>query len=227
MYIVYKHINKIKGKVYIGQTVLNVERRWRNSKGYKTGVFKKAIEKQGWNNFEHIIVRDKLSKEEANLLEISLIRKYKELGICYNITDGGEGACGYKHTEESKKKISNRSKGKKIPEYIKILVSERFKGVALTEEHKLKISNTLKKNNAGKIHFNKGRKHSEEYREKCRARSLGENNPNWGNGEKIKGEKNPMYGKKHSEETRRKMREKAKTKVFNCKCKSCFKNSIL
>lgn len=144
MYIVYKHINKINGKVYIGQTALNVERRWRNGKGYKTGVFKKAIEKYGWDNFEHIIVRDKLSKEEANLLEVSLIRKYKELGICYNITDGGEGACGYKHTEESKKKISNRSKGKKIPEYIKILVSERFKGVALTEEHKLKISIALR-----------------------------------------------------------------------------------
>lgn len=144
MYIVYKHINKINGKVYIGQTALNVERRWRNGKGYKTGVFKKAIEKYGWNNFEHIIVRDKLSKEEANLLEVSLIRKYKELGICYNITDGGEGAYGYKHTEESKKKISNRSKGKKIPEYIKILVSERFKGVALTEEHKLKISIALR-----------------------------------------------------------------------------------
>ena len=134
----------MKGKVYIGQTALNVERRWRNGKGYKTGVFKKAIEKYGWNNFEHIIVKDKLSKEEANLLDVSLIRKYKELGICYNITDGGEGACGYKHTEESKKKISNRSKGKKIPEYIKILVSERFKGVALTEEHKLKISIALR-----------------------------------------------------------------------------------
>ena len=144
MYIVYKHINKINGKVYIGQTALNVERRWRNGKGYKTGVFKKAIEKYGWDNFEHIIVRDKLSKEEANLLEVSLIRKYKELGICYNITDGGEGACGYKHTEESKKKISNRSKGKKIPEYIRILVSKRFKGVALTEEHKLKISIALR-----------------------------------------------------------------------------------
>lgn len=30
-----------------------------------------------------------------------------------------------------------------------------------------------------------------------------------------------MYGKKHSEETRRKMSERAKNKVFNCKCKSC------
>lgn len=41
MYTVYKHINKINGKVYIGQTALNIERRWRKGKGYKTGVFKK------------------------------------------------------------------------------------------------------------------------------------------------------------------------------------------
>lgn len=114
---------------------------------------------------------------------------------------------GRNHTEESRRKMSEAQKGR-----------------SLSEEHKLKISNTLKKNNEGKIHFNKGRKHSEEYREKCRERSLGEKNPNWGNGEKIKGEKNPMYGKKHSEETRRKMRERAKTKVFNCKCKSCGEN---
>ncbi len=144
MYTVYKHINKINGKVYIGQTALNVERRWRKGKGYKIGIFKKAIEKYGWDNFEHIIIKDGLSKEEANLLEVSLIKKYKELGICYNITDGGEGACGYRHTEESKKKMSDRGKGKKIPEHVKILVSERFRGIAFTEEHKLKISIALR-----------------------------------------------------------------------------------
>lgn len=144
MYTVYKHINKINGKVYVGQTALSVKRRWRKGKGYKIGIFKKAIEKYGWDNFEHIIIKDGLSKEEANLLEISLIKKYKELGICYNITDGGEGACGYRHTEESKKKMSDRGKGKKIPEHVKILISERFKGITFTKEHKLKISIALR-----------------------------------------------------------------------------------
>ena len=36
---------------------------------------------------------------------------------------------------------------------------------------------------------------------------VGEKNPNYGNGDKIKGKKNPMYGKHHSIETRKKLSE--------------------
>lgn len=144
MYTVYKHVNKLNGKVYVGQTALTVERRWRNGKGYKIGIFRKAIKKYGWDNFEHIIIKEGLTKEEANLLETSLIKKYKELGLSYNITDGGEGALGYRHTEETKRKMSIKGKGKKTPEHVKVLVSTRFKGIQLTEEHKLKISIALK-----------------------------------------------------------------------------------
>lgn len=144
MYTVYKHINKLNGKVYIGQTALTVERRWRNGKGYKIGIFRKAIEKYGWDNFEHIIIKEGLTKEEANLLESSLIKEYKELGMSYNITDGGEGALGYKHTEETRKKMSLRNRGKKVPEHVKVMVSARFKDIPLTDEHKIKISIALK-----------------------------------------------------------------------------------
>lgn len=144
MYTVYKHINKLNGKVYIGQTALTVERRWRNGKGYKIGIFRKAIEKYGWDNFEHIIIKEGLTKEEANLLESSLIKEYKELGMSYNITDGGEGALGYKHTEETRKKMSLRNRGKRVPEHVKVMVSARFKDIPLTDEHKIKISIALK-----------------------------------------------------------------------------------
>lgn len=144
MYTVYKHVNKINGKVYIGQTALDVNIRWKNGKGYKNGIFKNAIKKYGWDNFEHVIIKEGLTKEEANLLETSLIKEYKELGISYNITDGGEGALGYKHTDETKKKMSLRNRGKKIPEHVKIMVSTRFKGIPFSEEHKLKISIALK-----------------------------------------------------------------------------------
>jgi hypothetical protein len=43
----------------------------------------------------------------------------------------------------------------------------------------------------------------------------GENNPNYGNGKKIKGENNPMFGRKQTEEARAKISEKAKRKI-NC-----------
>ncbi len=126
-----------------------------------------------------------------------------------------------KAKERLKMSENNPMYGKNHTEEARIKMSEAKKGKTLSEEHKNKVSEALKEKYKYEIHFNKGRKHSEEYSKKCRERSLGERNPNWGNGEKIKGEKNPMYGKKHSEETRRKMRERAKSKVFNCKCKIC------
>ena len=52
MYTVYKHINKLNGKVYVGQTSLGVNDRWKNGKGYKNGIFRNAIKKYGWDNFE-------------------------------------------------------------------------------------------------------------------------------------------------------------------------------
>lgn len=55
---------------------------------------------------------------------------------------------------------------------------------------------------------------SEDYRKKqyennpvLRGEMTGENNPMYGQGDKIRGEKNGMYGKKHTEETLSKMRK--------------------
>ena len=58
-YKVYIHINTTNGKRYYGITCQEVEKRWKNGKGYyKNKYFTKAINKYGWDNFEHI-VKDK------------------------------------------------------------------------------------------------------------------------------------------------------------------------
>lgn len=102
---------------------------------------------------------------------------------------------GRNHSEEVKRKLSEHHKGKTIP-----------------LEVRRKISNTIKEKYKDTPHFNLGRKHSEETRKLLSLTRKGEKNPNWRNGDKIKGERNPMYGKKHSEEARRKMSERAKNR---------------
>lgn len=142
-FIVYMHKNIINNKKYIGITCQKPQERWRGGKGYKTGFFKKAIDKYGWENFEHIILYENLTKENACKKEISLIRKYKTMDpkYGYNLCEGGIATIGYHHTEESRQKMSNSRKGmyigEKNPMYHKHPI---WYGRHLTEEHKRKIS---------------------------------------------------------------------------------------
>ena len=73
-YKIYVHINKINGKIYIGQTGQeNVKDRWDSGWGYKQCVaFNNAINKYGWNNFQHIVLIDRLTLEMANIIEEEL-----------------------------------------------------------------------------------------------------------------------------------------------------------
>lgn len=93
-YCVYWHKNKINGKLYIGMSG-NVKMRWQaNGVHYNTcRLFYRAISKYGWDSFEHTIIKDGLTKKEAQDLEIELIAKYKTQNpkFGYNLTSGGEG----------------------------------------------------------------------------------------------------------------------------------------
>ena len=105
-YIVYMHKNKINGKIYIGQTK-NLKDRWsRQGERYKgCSHFYAAIQKYGWDNFEHIILEKNISEKDIEKKEQYWISFYhsndKEKG--YNLTEGGETG---KLSEETKKKMS-------------------------------------------------------------------------------------------------------------------------
>lgn len=89
-YYLYCHTNKINGKKYIGISVQKPNRRWRNGKGYKRCFkFQKAIDKYGWENFEHEILLTQLTSEEANQKEQEYIQKYNTINNGYNILIGG------------------------------------------------------------------------------------------------------------------------------------------
>ena len=94
MYIIYCHINKINGKVYVGLTSKEqVEDRWRkDGKGYQSSShFWKAIQKYGWDNFEHLILETNLTKEQANQKEKYYIELYQSTNpnFGYNLREGG------------------------------------------------------------------------------------------------------------------------------------------
>lgn len=87
---VYIHISP-SNKYYVGITKLKPHERWGlHGQMYKKQFFYNAIEKYGWENFEHEIIAEHLTKDEACKMEIALIKaldSYGEHG--YNCDPGG------------------------------------------------------------------------------------------------------------------------------------------
>ncbi len=115
---VYEHISP-SGKVYVGITCQKPTKRWKCGAGYvrtdgHQKKFANAILKYGWDNIEHKIVATGLTKDEACVIEQTLISKYKRLKRSYNITDGGDGGLGTKHSDETKKRLRELKLGKKL-----------------------------------------------------------------------------------------------------------------
>lgn len=105
---VYIHKNKINNKAYIGITSNDVKKRWKNGNGYKNNKhFHASIQKYGWDNFEHIIWQDNLSKNKAQEMEILLIALFDTTNPNngYNSSTGGEGSNGVKRSKETKEKL--------------------------------------------------------------------------------------------------------------------------
>ena len=71
-YTVYMHTSP-SGKRYIGITRQNPpEKRWRNGNAYKGSKhFYRAIQKYGFENFEHEILFTELTKEEIDKLKMN------------------------------------------------------------------------------------------------------------------------------------------------------------
>ena len=163
------HINKINNKKYIGLSKDPFKRWGKDGSGYKNNkqvLFSRAIKKYGWDNFDHIVLYENLTKEQACDLEIELIKEYNTQNpdYGYNIQPGGQlGNFGVVFSEESRKKMSEARKGRKLSEEQKKLISERLKGhkpakfseefiqkqrernlgKIMSEETKQKISKTL------------------------------------------------------------------------------------
>lgn len=124
-YSVYVHRNKANGKLYVGVTKQNAEKRFQNGYGYKysNSAFWKEIKEYGWNGFEHIILVANTSKEKASLIEQELIKKYMttDPNYGYNQQNGGFNPDRPEISELMKKRTGmlNPNYGKSAPERTK------------------------------------------------------------------------------------------------------------
>lgn len=151
---IYKATNIVNGKMYIGKTVGDLQRRKRQHKHDAINfndnyIFHKAIRKYGWENFKWKTIEKCNNDEELRLREsywISYYRTYIGFENCngYNMTLGGEGQAGRIYSDKSKKKMSKSHLGRKLPKEQREKIGKSNKGRIVTEETKEKIRKAQK-----------------------------------------------------------------------------------
>lgn len=169
----YLYLHKFpNNKYYIGITHLNPEKRWKkDGSGYKTQkIMWNAIQKYGWNNIKHEIIKESTSKEEIEQQEryyITEVYHSNNIKFGYNIENGGNYA-GKASVFTIEKRIKKLKGKKRSKEQIK-RISDAHKGIRLKEETKQKLSKIMSKKYIGKNNPMYGKQLTKEHKEKLLA----------------------------------------------------------
>jgi len=156
---------------------------------------------------EIVILRSDMTNLESLEFEKKVIRSIGRAdiseGTLVNLTDGGDGGVGYKHTKAHKKKMSKIMKGR--PNTWGDKISSSLKGKPKSESHKKNLwenrdrsarseKTKAKIRDAMRERVRSGEHFTEEHRSKI--------------SKSVSGTKHPMYGLTHTDETKKKIMPK-------------------
>lgn len=147
---VYLISNNVNGKCYVGSTIHLDRRRLEHfsslaNNKHPNRHLQNAYNKYGVNAFEFEILETILIDD--NIKKTLLSREQfwiDNLKPEYNILPVAGSSLGYRHTEETKKKISQSTTGVKKSEEHAKHIREGQSGRVLTEEHKAKLPEAAK-----------------------------------------------------------------------------------
>ena len=211
---VYKISNTLSGRYYIGYST-NINKRFtvhrsKLKQNCHDNIFlQRAYNLDGEDKFIYEIIHICDTEEEAKEIELQYLTDLTIRNIIYNLNfnnSGGDLLTHHPDKEKIRVKILNSCKetlNKMTPEersqkYGKFGDKNGMYGKTHTEE----VRKTISEINKGRVSVNKGKKASEETRQK-----ISEN-------AKLRiGEKNSFFGKHHSEETIQKIKEKSKGRL--------------
>jgi group I intron endonuclease len=148
--LIYKAINKINGKIYIGVTASTVLARIQQHYKINKYLFGKALRKYGLQSFEFSVIDSALLKEIAFEKEMYWIKSYNSKAPNgYNLTNGGDGRKGHPITEETRDKLRRSHLGHVHSKDHKDKISKSMKGRSFSDVHKQNLSKSMRGNKNG------------------------------------------------------------------------------
>lgn len=157
-----------KGVRYIGKSVnirhrLSEHWRTRNRKDYPVYRWLRKQESIQWAVLEFSI-----DKSLLNELERKWIAIFRPTGLLLNLTEGGEGTVGRRHSAETRQRISQANKGKRsnLGRKMSEEQKQKLRNKVVTDEARLHYSAAQKKRMQNPEERQKYLKHLESYREK-------------------------------------------------------------
>lgn len=144
---IYKISSLIKpDRFYIGSTYWFQHRKWRHLRNIKLGCHpnKKIMNHADKYGVEDLIFSVIEIVESKNLLKDAEQRHIDLLNPWFNIQPTAFSNRGFKHSEETKRKMSEWQKGKPKSEEIRKKLSESKKGHKWTEEQRAKFIQSRK-----------------------------------------------------------------------------------
>lgn len=143
-FYVYAYLREDGTPYYIGKGQRN--RAW-DDHSIWTGKSCGGIKRPSCDN-RIVMLETSLSELGAFALERRYIawygRRSNNTGILRNMTDGGDGICGWRHTEESKEKCRAGNLGKKRSEETKLKQRLAKLGKPKSAEHRANLSKAQK-----------------------------------------------------------------------------------
>ena len=167
---IYKIINKVNGKYYVGSSN-NIIRRWTEHKlelsknRHNNDYLQKSYNKHGINDFDFIIIEkvsvDKLIETEQKYLDTAKQEKYK----CYNLNFLADRV---EMTDEVREKISKSNKGKHyMTEEDRLYLSKLNIGKPISKERKQKLQGKNNPNHNKTIYTFRNTKTNETFMGTC------------------------------------------------------------
>lgn len=106
--IIYRLTNTVNQKTYIGLTIKTLDARWRTHRNSASAgssqYIHKAIRKYGADFF----LREVLEETTVEAMRERETEWIAKLNPEYNMTKGGDGCIGYKHSEETRKLLKEK-----------------------------------------------------------------------------------------------------------------------